>query len=235
MSLILEALRKSEAERRRGLAPDVAMELPPSPASRPRALGTWLLPALVVAALLVLAGWWMTREPVKTTSPDTNVEVTDTSLVKGAPVPAMTPRIEPSPAAPVVAITAAPTLQAPVLSTPPAAPPNTSTTPATTLTGDATATTAAVRPSPSQPTPTTAVPARPLPQPANDISNDASMLPPIKLSMHMWDDVPSRRFVILNGQRMAEGDHYGGITVLAIERAGVVVESNGAKARVPLP
>ena len=83
--------------------------------------------------------------------------------------------------------------------------------------------------------PTPAVPARPLPLPANDISNDASTLPPIKLSMHMWDDVPSKRFVILNGQRMAEGDHFGGITVLAIERAGVVVESNGAKARVPLP
>ena len=61
------------------------------------------------------------------------------------------------------------------------------------------------------------------------------MLPPVKLSMHMWDDVPSRRFVILNGQRMAEGDRYDGITVVAIERAGVVVESNGAKARVPLP
>ena len=34
MSLILEALRKSEAERRRGSTPDVAMELPPVPAAR---------------------------------------------------------------------------------------------------------------------------------------------------------------------------------------------------------
>lgn len=71
--------------------------------------------------------------------------------------------------------------------------------------------------------------------PAADISDDASMLPPIKLSMHMWDDVPSKRFVILNSQRMTEGDRYGGITVVAIERNGVVVESNGIKARVPLP
>jgi len=51
----------------------------------------------------------------------------------------------------------------------------------------------------------------------------------------MWDDVPSKRFVILNGQRMAEGDRHDAITVIAIERSGVVVESNGAKARVPLP
>lgn len=81
--------------------------------------------------------------------------------------------------------------------------------------------------------PTKPAPARPAP--ASDISNDTSMLPPIKLSMHMWDDVPSKRFVILNGQRMAEGDRYGGITVIAIERNGVVVEGNGTKARVPLP
>ena len=51
----------------------------------------------------------------------------------------------------------------------------------------------------------------------------------------MWDEVPSKRFVILNGQRMAEGDHYGAITVITIERSGVVLEGNGAKARVPLP
>ena len=51
----------------------------------------------------------------------------------------------------------------------------------------------------------------------------------------MWDDVPSKRFVILNGQRMGEGDRYGGIAVVAIERNAVVVEGNGSKARVPLP
>jgi hypothetical protein len=61
------------------------------------------------------------------------------------------------------------------------------------------------------------------------------MLPPVKLSMLMWDDTPSKRFVILNGQRMAEGDRYGGITVIAIERSSVVVEGNGTRARVPLP
>ena len=41
MSLILEALRKSEAERRRGAVPDVAMELPPQAMARPRALPAW--------------------------------------------------------------------------------------------------------------------------------------------------------------------------------------------------
>ena len=37
MSLILEALRKSEAERRRGDAPDLRVELPPPAATKIRA------------------------------------------------------------------------------------------------------------------------------------------------------------------------------------------------------
>ena len=57
----------------------------------------------------------------------------------------------------------------------------------------------------------------------------------MKLSMHMWDESPSKRFVILDGQRMAEGDRNGDLTVVAIERDGVVVERNGQRARVPLP
>ena len=64
---------------------------------------------------------------------------------------------------------------------------------------------------------------------------DATSLPPVKLSMHMWDESPARRFVILDGQRMTEGDRSGGLSVVAIERDGVVVERNGQRARVPLP
>jgi hypothetical protein len=52
--------------------------------------------------------------------------------------------------------------------------------------------------------------------------------------MHMWNEDPSRRFVILDGQRMAEGDRSGALTVIAIERDGVVVERNGQRAKIPL-
>lgn len=218
MSLILEALRKSEAERRRGLAPDVAMELPPTPASRPRAMTTWLLPALAVAALLVVAGWWARHESVDSTSMATMTETADETLTLApeaiASLPRATPRIEPRPA--VVASTQA--LDTPAASAPPPAVSHpTPSIPAQ---------------MPTQPAPD---PARPLPMAPGDISNDIAMLPPVKLSMLMWDDVPSKRFVILNGQRMTEGDHTGAITVIAIERSGVVLESNGAKVRVPLP
>ena len=64
---------------------------------------------------------------------------------------------------------------------------------------------------------------------------DATGLPPVKLTMHMWDETPTRRFVILDGQRMAEGDRSGGLSVVEIRRDGVVVERDGQRARVPLP
>ena len=224
MSLILEALRKSEAERRRGLAPDVAMELPPTQAPRPRTLSAWLLPSLIVAALLVLAGWWARREPTLTASPvpatsqPTTVEqLADPAPTKVNAAPEVVPRPEP----------ASPSIVAP----PPPRP-----APAIALAERAPAAPAAPIP-PPRPVPVEPAPSRPLPPTpaASEISNDTSALPPIKLSMHIWNEVPSKRFVILNGQRMAEGDRYGELTVIAIERNGVVVEGNGSRARVPLP
>lgn len=222
MSLILEALRKSEAERRRGLAPDVAMELPPAPASRPRAT-TWLLPALVVLALLVLAGWWARRGPANpalTATPTEAANETAQPTPEANPqIPSAMPRIEPRPAI----------VQAPATTA--AAP----TPPSPTTASPVTSTSAATRTAPFQSTPLPVQPAPIPPPPASEISNDIAQLPSVKLSMLMWDDVPSKRFVILNGQRMAEGDRHGAITVIAIERGGVVVESDGTKARVPLP
>ena len=53
MSLILEALRKSEAERRRGEAPDLRVELPPPPPPKRRAsVLAWLAGGLAVAVLM---------------------------------------------------------------------------------------------------------------------------------------------------------------------------------------
>lgn len=232
MSLILEALRKSEAERRRGQVPDVALELPPTPASRPRTLAAWLLPALVGAVLLVLVGWWIQREPAKIASSEAAIEATQTPPTPADPAPALMPRIEPSPAARAMTSVQAAGIAAPV-ATPPPKPATVST--AATPSPDIAAARAAQNQPMAQTMPTAQVPARPLQPPASAISNDTSMLPPIKLSMLIWDEVPSRRFVILNGQRMVEGDHYGGITVVGIERNGVVVESNGNSVRVPLP
>ena len=208
MSLILEALRKSEAERRRGLAPDVAMELPPAAVARTRATPAWLLPAVLLGAVALLAAWWWSQRDADATA-------------NTAPVAASQPD-EPRIATPAQpAVVARPTH--PVATTPVQPPASTT-----------------AQPPPPAVAESAPPPARPLPAPPPAPSDrpaaiDATSIPPVKLSMHMWDESPSKRFVILDGQRMAEGDRNGDITVVAIERDGVIVERNGQRARVPLP
>lgn len=212
MSLILEALRKSEAERRRGSTPDVAMELPPVPVARARATPTWVLPASVIAVVALLAGvWWSQRDTAGDTATHT------------AASPVAEPGID-APAQPVVVARSATS----------SAPPQASTSMPATAQAPMPAATAVAEPAPP--------PARPLPPPppmpaeTREVAAiDTTSIPPVKLSMHMWDESPSRRFVILDGQRMTEGDRSGELTVVAIERDGVVVERNGQRARVPLP
>lgn len=207
MSLILEALRKSEAERRRGQSPDVAMELPPVALVRARATPVWVVPAVVFVVLVALAlAWWSRRDEPTPAVPG---PVADVAVV----APDLTP------AQPVV-VAQKPFAQPPT--SPQPLPVPAPTEPVVIDSGrrvDAG----------SPPT----VPPPPPPAETPNIGDTASG--PVKLSMHMWNESPAARFVILNGQRMGEGDRNGDLTVVSIERDGVIVERNGQRARVPLP
>jgi general secretion pathway protein B len=50
----------------------------------------------------------------------------------------------------------------------------------------------------------------------------------------MWNADPARRFVIVDGQRLVEGDRLGEGTVRAIDADGVVLELDGQPLRLPL-
>src|SRR5690606_16359967 len=217
MSLILEALRKSEAERRRGSAPDVALELPPVPARGRRAAPAWLWPLLAAIALLLVLAWWPGSRPAaEATASDTDADTQATASAE--PAPGATPA--PLPAAPA----AVPRRREPpaVAAMPTAAPSQ----PAAHASVVATAPMSASRSAPEP---------RPEPPPGDDTPDiRATTLPPVTLNMHMWDPAPARRFVILGGRRMAEGDSLGGLQVVAIERDGVVVERDGQRANVRL-
>ncbi|HMT37436.1 MAG TPA: general secretion pathway protein GspB [Thermomonas sp.] len=224
MSLILEALRKSEAERRRGLAPDVAMELPPLPAARTRATPVWTWPALAVAVFAVAAaGWWMLRGDRASEPSADVVPAADTSEADAVPAPPVVVRRQAPTPAPA---TSAPSASGPAPATPTAMP----------ASGLGIVPPAA-RTAPAAPPPRPAPASAPAPasMAAGVPDLDATGLPPVKLTMHMWDESPARRFVILDGQRMAEGDRSGGLSVVEIRRDGVVVERDGQRARVPLP
>jgi general secretion pathway protein B len=209
MSLILEALRKSEVERRRGVAPDLLQAAAPAAVVRRPALPTLAYPAValvLVAAVLLALAWWRRGAPAPTEPPP---EIVATSNAPAA-VPALppvahlrapTPRPEPPPdaiARAPVQIQPPPTAPAPAPASPPAA--------------DA------------APVPLSTLP-----------PEQRKALPPLRLSMHLWNPDPARSVAIVDGQRVTRGDRVGDAVVADITREGVVLDWNGEQVLVPLP
>jgi general secretion pathway protein B len=219
MSLILEALRKSEAERRRGATPDLHTELPTSPVLARSTVPGWVLWMLAAAAAIALLLWgaraWWAPSPTP---------VATAAKPASTPMPALppVPRFSPPPAvaapSPPVAAAAQPMSKA----TPPPAPPTELVPPP------------ALQRAPL-PTPITATPPPDDALSLSDLTPDErKALPPLKLSMHLWNDDPSRRFVILDGNRLREGDRDGDAVITAITSDGVLLDWNGRRIKVSI-
>ena len=223
MSLILDALRKSEAERRRGQAPSLYAQAP-IPSTRPRPPWTTLLP-IAGGVLLVLAAavYWL-RDDAPVTK-DELVEESEDSLVSPEATQVGAPAVAPPP--PVtkpVAIVAAPaSVSAPAPGV------------------DALVKPAPAKPVDAPPAPSTVVaePAPPAEEPLPPVAvldpSTRSGLPPMKLSMHVYNIDPTRRFAIIDGQRVAEGAQIGNAIVLEIRRDGVVLDVAGKRVLLPRP
>jgi general secretion pathway protein B len=219
MSLILEALRKSEAERRRGEMPDLRAELPPAPAPRRGSLRALPWIAAAVAIGLALA-WWLRPWP-RDTAP---ISVPSTATTTPVAAPAESLRLQPRVAvAPPAVATRLPARE-------PAQPARSDATP----------------PAPVAPEPAPAAPREESPPPASIASGAAETpvnalsadlreaLPPLQLSMHMWDPDPAKRFVILDGERHVEGDSVGPMRIRRIDAQGVLFDWQGRAVRLPL-
>ena len=213
MSLILDALRKSEAERRRGQAPDVFAATPGAPPARAPAPRVW--PLLLLGAMLLGSAWliWKTGGERGEPAPVANEVATEDApavapppriivVPAPAPPPATRPARDPEEEAPIVAAPATPSPPAPPM---PAPPPET-------LAAD-----------PELP-----------PVAVLDAATRAA-LPPLKLTMHVYADDPARRFAIVDGQRVAEGARLGAAVVAQIRRDGVVIEVDGRRLLLPKP
>lgn len=245
MSLILEALRKSEAERRRGRMPDLHAELPPAPFRAASATAwPWRI-VLAAAALLALAAWlaastWRAPAAV-TAAPPSTVVTTPPALPRVSrlqPMPqarrspartvaepgvtqsAAIDRTLQGPAAPMHAVGAGPDASAPTRVA------------ATAAAADAAAHTT-TQPVVAIPPPSHAIDSMPM-QLSDLAPEERKALPPLRLSMHLWNDDPSLRFVILDGTRLGEGDRIGSLVVTAIVRDGVLLDWNGRALKVPL-
>lgn len=184
MSLILDALRKAEAERQRGQVPGLHGAAPPSlpePAAdaAPRRVAQGLAGLGVLAAAGAVAWWAWPASPPPATGAGTP---TAAPVAAPAAVPA------PVPALPVV------------VSAPPAPPP-------------AAAVPDPVRAAPASPPPAPAAAAAPPAPIVTQVRRLADLppeqrreLPPLAVSGSVWSDQPGARFVVLDGQVLREGD-----------------------------
>jgi len=187
MSYILDALRRSQAERSRGRVPDLHTpasspvgHLPVAQAGQPMAWGVWWVTgALILLAAALLLVW---RWPASTE--DTTNTATSTAAV--APrEPALAQPAPPTPPAPSAAAVASP----PALTAFPAVeePPATPATPATPTT-------------PSEPAATPIFALADLPPAVRN------QLPALQLAGLTYSSNPAHRMVIVNGQVLHEGD-----------------------------
>lgn len=261
MSLILEALRRSEAERRRGEAPDVLapVEVPrPAPAT---GLSTPLRRGLAaVAVALVLGGAWWQLAPSRGEAAPAAAS-TDAVALAEAPSEASIAEPAPPPAmsVPVATTAPAPATPSPAVAPPPQAKPLVGDDAVAATPADATlAAPAAVAASSAPPSrmgasstaPTARAPAPiepPAPVQSSEFispeatvrlaelsSEERAQLPALKVSMHMWAPDAAHRFVIIDGTRLAEGDRVADATISAILADGVTLAWRGRQIRLPI-
>jgi general secretion pathway protein B len=201
MSFILDALKKSEQERRRREVPDLHTEHAPILARRPRI--PWSL--VIGLALLLNAGlllWWLRpwQPPV--------------AAVDATPAAAVVAE-EPAPAA-------APTVPLPVVEpemtlqeTPPL-PPAVPVVPAR------------PEPAPGREMVATTLAASPPPD-VNDLPRSIrAELPAIEITLHFFTDAPNSRMVRINGRNLREGQQVNpNLTLQEITPEGVVLDFRG--------
>jgi len=222
VSLILEALRRSEAERRRAAPPSLLGDVGPARPARtsawPMALGGLLLGGLLAAA----AAWWwgVGRGAPVAEAPPAVVTAASVAPVASAP-PAYDVPIEPLPAAAY----APPPSPAPITPAPRPAP-------------EAAPVAEATITAPIEPEAVTSATADTGLGPRDgDLrwsEGVGDALPPLRVSMHVYADDPARRFAIVDGQRRREGEALQpGLVLLEIRRDGLRLGWQGRVLWVP--
>lgn len=215
MSLILDALKKSDRNRERGKVPDLQADhsgnlLPKPPLRRHR---RWILPLM---ALLLIGGGWLAWQifAVKDSS------VPAPSVPPPVAIPA-SPVIEPvQPMAPAPARPLDQAITAPLPKPEPAVAIATEKSPEQTATPVA---------APQQPTSEADI---------YELDNlpphVGQGLPELIVSVHYFTPNPESRMVRINNKILREGGGLpGGIKIVSIERNGIICETQGLRFRLP--
>jgi general secretion pathway protein B len=206
MSLILDALRKADAQRERDPArgiharPVQASSQLRRPADDQRRLWLWGAAAILGAGLLALAAWQLAGPATAPIAPIT------------LPTPPAPVALSPAPAAPLAlpappAASAAPANEVlPVAPPAPAVPPLRAATPAAPVAAAAPPVREAAKPAAAASTPASAAAARDRVLTVNELPADVQRdLPKLVISAGVYSDNPAQRLLIVNGQAVAEG------------------------------
>jgi len=222
MSFILDALRKSEAERQRQDGPTL-LEMRPS---RPqRRVPVWVigLGVLLLVNLLVLLGFLL-HVPVYSATTHVQAPANSAPVVLPAAAP---------PAARTAPAVSAPAVSAPAVSAPaPQLAPGSA--PPTMQLQLPSANTPAASSHPAAPAPSK--PARPQLEPSEtpadlpDYSRVSSGMPALRLDLHSYSEQPQQRYALINMHKVREGDTLPeGPRVLQILQDGVVLSYQGTE------
>lgn len=215
MSYILEALKKSQAERQLGELPSIhapQVQLQPAPdTSGQRRLPLWIATG---AACAVAAAWWWWPAPVVAPAPVAAVApVAAAPVAVPVPVPAPAPAIAPLPA-PVV-VKAAPPAPAPVIRavTPPPAP----------------------VPVPAPAPAPVAAPSEEITPGLRDLPEPIQrQIPPVALGGYMYSKDPADRLLLIDKVLRHEGEEVApGLVLEKLQPKAAIFSFKGYRYRVP--
>lgn len=225
MSYILDALRKSETERRQGKIPDLGqqVQLIHKPRKKPVPAALWIAVALILNAVVLLVIFWptLTQKTAAVAAPEETA-----NIVVEEPV---APPVEPAIAAPAAAV---------------------ETPPSDSTADDAGAEPALAETGEPEPRlrPTIIVPDRtapesmlgvPEPMPETRVPHLVELpvpfqkgIPDLTFNSHIYASEPSARRVMINNQYMRVGDSFSGLRVERITEDGVELSKDGRRFRV---
>jgi general secretion pathway protein B len=219
MSYILEALRKAERERNAGQVPDIQVVSRSAPPAQKMPMARWLtLCAAVIIGIIVGLVFWIKSVPTVTTE-HVSVPLATASAVVAVPVVEATSAIEAAEPQ-----TNAARLDDLLDNTSDALPIDDQQK----LSAEASPAAAfVVHPAPAA---TQAEQAQAEPELPAELKKIKEMpadyrngFPPIRVDVHVYDEQPAKRFVMVNGRRYHEGETLSeGPRVVSIEEDGIV-------------
>lgn len=242
MSLILDALKRAERERKAEQS-HALTDLPPVPAVSPGRRWVWRLAGLALL-LIVIAGlaWTLLRDP-PTPEPES-----EPAIEIPAEVPAPEPEPEPAPlptpppqADPEVIpgteglaslddLTSEPAKPAPALPTQPVKPRQPGTTEIEPAQPEQPAQDEASEPQTNPAVPPVLTQRAPLRKFREMPPEYRADFPALRIDVHVYEQAPPRRFVIVNDRRYREGEQLAeGPVLREIVREGMVLEYRGEK------